>query len=121
MSWTINERLDVERQVVGNLCREIARGTWSPGDSLPAPNALAQEHILNPRVVETAFSRLVQAGLLGVTSGSDYLVAQDAADLARAFLLEVAKEEIGNLVNRLRLAGIETEDVQRIWKEVADD
>ena len=115
MSWIINERLDVERQVVGNLCREIARGAWSPGDCLPAPNALAQEHILNPRIVESAFSLLAQAGLLGVTSDGDYVVAQDAADLARTHLLESAKEEMRDLVNLLRSAGIQAEDIERTW------
>ena len=121
MSWTINERLDVERQVVCNLCREIARGVWSPGDRLPAPNILAQEHVLNPRVVETAFSRLVQAGLLIVTSGGDFLVAPDAVALARARLLKSAKEEMKGFADRLRRAGIRTEDIQRIWKEATND
>ena len=48
MSWTINERLDVERQVVLNLCLDIARGVWTPGDALPAPEFTCPRQNLEP-------------------------------------------------------------------------
>jgi len=86
MPWTVNERLDVEGQVVRHLCREIAREAWSPGDSLPAPHVVAQERILNPRTVGAAYSRLAQAGLLAATSGGDFVVTEDAQELAAVIL-----------------------------------
>lgn len=121
MSWTINERLDVEDQVVCHLCREIARGAWSLGDSLPAPHVVAQERILNPRTVESAFSRLVQTGILTTTSGSEFVVTEDAQGLARDYLVKSAKQDINELVAGLRGAGFGTDDIQRIWKEATDD
>lgn len=121
MFWTINERLDVEGQVVRHLCRDIARGVWSPGDRLPAPHVVAQEGILNPRIVELAFSKLVQAGLLTATSGGNFFVTENARELARVCLVESAKEEIVGLVTGLRCAGFDGDDIQRIWKEATDD
>jgi DNA-binding transcriptional regulator YhcF (GntR family) len=121
VSWAINERLDVEGQVVCHLYREIARGAWSPGDPLPAPHVVAQETILNPRTVESAFSRLAQVGVLTATSGGDFIVAGDAQELARGHLEKSVKGEIRDLVTGLRGAGFGTEDIQRIWKEATDD
>jgi len=121
VSWTINERLDVEDQIVCHLCREIARGAWSPGDSLPASHVVAQEKILNPRTVESAFSRLAQSGILTATSDSDLVVTEDAQELARDFLVKSAEQEINELVAGLRGAGFGMEDIQRIWKEATDD
>lgn len=121
MSWTINERLDVERQVVLNICLDIARGAWAPGDALPAPSSLAQERILNPHVVESAFSRLAQSRLLTRTPDGAFLVAEDGQELARAHLVDAAREELRDLVHRLRQAGVPTAGIQQTWREAIND
>jgi DNA-binding transcriptional regulator YhcF (GntR family) len=71
--------------------------------------------------VESAFSRLAEAGILTATSGGGFLVAEDARELARDHLEKSAKEEIRDLVTGLRGAGFRMEDIQRIWKEATDD
>lgn len=121
MSWTITEQLDIEHQIVRNLCHEIARGVWCPGDSLPASHALAQEKVLNPRAIGAAFSKLAQSGLLRITSDGRFCITPDARELARAHLLQSAKEQLRQLVDDLRRAGSTTDDIQRVLKEATND
>ena len=121
VSWSINERLDVERQVVLNLCLEIARGVWMPGDTLPAPNSLAQELILNPHVVESALSGLARSHLLTPTPDGHFRVADQARELAQAHLVKAAGKELRELVHGLRRAGVLEADIQGIWTEAIHD
>jgi DNA-binding transcriptional regulator YhcF (GntR family) len=118
--WTINERFDVERQVMRAICHEIARGAWSSGDLMPSPHVLAEEKILNPRVVESAYAKLVEAGLLVTSSGGAHQPAVDAQPLARESLLRWAQEDVRDLAGALRRAGLSGEDVRRVFREVAD-
>ena len=120
MFWDIDERFDVEHQVVRALWFEIARGAWSPGDAAPSPHDLAEARILNPHVVESAYAKLAEAELLVPHPGGDYQIAADAVRLARARLLEWAAEEVRNLIIALRRAGLSGDDVERIFREARD-
>lgn len=120
MFWAINERFDVEHQVVRAICHEIARGAWSPGDETPSPHLLAKQRILNPRIVESAYAKLVEGGLLIALPGGGHQTADGAQPLARACLLRWAKEEVTDLVSGLRRAGLSDEDVQRLLREAGD-
>lgn len=120
MFWAINERFNVEDQVVRAVCHEITRGVWSRGDAVPSPHVLAKERILNPHVVESAYAKLVKAGLLVALSGGDYQTADEAQRLARGRLLEWAEEEVRDLSGSLRRAGLSREEVERIFRQARD-
>ena len=120
MSWDINERFEVERQVVRAICRQIARGTLPPGHAMPPPHVLAQERVLNPRVVESAYATLVEVGLLLAPSGDAYQIADDAQRLARVWLLQCAEQELREMVSALRRDGLSTEEIRRVFREVDD-
>ena len=120
MFWDIDERIDVERQVVRALSYEIARGAWASGDTVPSPHDLAEARVLNPRVVESAYAKLAEAGFLVRHAAGDHQIAADAPRLARAWLLEWAEEEVRGLVGSLRRAGLSGDDVERILREARD-
>jgi DNA-binding transcriptional regulator YhcF (GntR family) len=120
VTWAINERLDVERQLVRAICHDIARGVSPPGDAMPSPGALAQERVLNPHVVESAYAKLVEAGLVCVGPPGDYQITEHAPRLARDCLLQWAEEEMKDLAGALRRAGLSTDDVQRVFREAGD-
>jgi DNA-binding transcriptional regulator YhcF (GntR family) len=85
-----------------------------------SPHALSQERLLNPHVVESAYAKLVEAGLLCGRSGGEYWVSEHAPRLARDYLLQCVEEDIRDLVGTLRRAGLSAEEVQRILREVGD-
>jgi DNA-binding transcriptional regulator YhcF (GntR family) len=116
----IDQRFDIERQLVRTICYEIARGAWSAGDSIPSPHAFAHERILNPRVVESAYATLVENGVLTATSGDQYEPAEDAPARARACLLQWAKEDVKDLVSALRRVGVAALDIQSVLGEITD-
>ncbi len=120
MFWAINERFDIEGQVVRAICHEIARGAWSPGDAVPSPHVLAKERVLNPSVVESAYAKLVKLGLLVALPGGDHQTADDARPRARDCLLDWAEEDVRDLARALRRAGVSREAVQRLFREVGD-
>ena len=120
MFWAINERFDIEQQVVRAICHEIARGAQAPGDPMPSPHVVAKERVLNPRVVESAYAKLVKLGLLVALPGGDHQTADDARRLARDCLLAWAEEDARDLVRALRRAGVSREAVQRVFREAGD-
>ena len=120
MFWAINERLDVKHQVLRAICRDVARGIWSPGDLMPAPHVLAKERILNPRIVESAYGKLVELGLLVALPDGRHRIADGARRLARDRLVEWAEEDVKDLIRALRSAGVSGEVVQRLFREAGD-
>jgi len=120
VSWAINEKFDVEQQVVRVICHEIARGVWVPGDQMPTPESLARDRILSPRAVESAFARLVEIGLLERSTDGATRVAADARRLAQDQLLRLARAEVDAIRTGLRHAGISAEAVERIFRESPD-
>ncbi len=119
-SWAINERFDVERQVVRAICHDIARGAVPLGDVMPSPHVLSEEKLLNPHAVESAYAKLVEAGLLRVQPGGDYQISADAPRLARNCLLQWAKEEAQHLIHSLRSAGLSAEEIQSVFREAGN-
>jgi DNA-binding transcriptional regulator YhcF (GntR family) len=119
-SWEIDERLDVARQVVRAICRDIARGVSAPGEAMPSPQVLAAERLLNPHAVESAFAMLVEAGLLSPQSGGAYRISNDAAAIARKLILEHAKTDVRDLVAELRRAGLSADEVQSVLREAGN-
>jgi len=120
VSWVINERFDVERQIVLAICQDVARGVLPPGDAMSSPQSLSEERTLNPHSVESAYAKLVEDGLLRVQAGGDYQISADAPRLARSCLLQWAKEEAKCLVGTLRCAGLSAEEIQGVFREVGD-
>ena len=116
MFGDINERFDIEHQVVRAISYEIARRAWSPGDAVPSPHDLAKGRILNPHAVESAYAKLAEAGLLVPRPEGDYRIAADARRLAREWLLQWAVEEVRDLVGSLRRAGLSGEDIERDFR-----
>lgn len=120
MFCVINERLNIERQLVQAVCYDVARGASFPGDAMPSPHALSQELLLNLGVVESAYAKLVEVGILCGPMDGGYAIAEHAPRFAREYLLRRAQDDVKDLVDRLRRAGLSAEDVQRIFREVVD-
>jgi DNA-binding transcriptional regulator YhcF (GntR family) len=117
ISWGINERFDIERQVMLDICHDIARGITPSGDALPLPHVLSGKRLLNPHVVESAYAKLAEAGILRIQSGGGHLISTDAPRLARRFLLHWAEKEVQNLIDILQGAGLSPTEIETIFRE----
>lgn len=120
MTYTFNERLDFERQLLRAICYDVARGALPPGDPMPMPETLAQELLLNPRVVESVYAKLVEAEVLLLQSGGGYAIAERAERVARNHLLRWAEEDVRDLVGALRRAALSAEEIERVFREICN-
>lgn len=120
VSWATNEQLSGEHQVMREICYNIARGVFSPGDAMPSPHALSQDRMINPRIVELAYAKLAKAGILNIPSSENYHISAEAQPLAREFLLVCTKKELRDFVEILKCAGLSTGEIQAIFREASD-
>ncbi|PTT91364.1 GntR family transcriptional regulator, partial [Pelomonas sp. HMWF004] len=63
------------RQIVEQVQRLIAGGTWPTGHELPSVRAVAERHAINPMTVSKAYSQLEAEGLLERRRGVGMAVA----------------------------------------------
>lgn len=68
------------RQIDRSLSREIAAGSWPPGEKLPTEQALAARFSVNRHTVRQAIQAMVQRGLLRVEQGRGTFVEEGIID-----------------------------------------
>jgi GntR family phosphonate transport system transcriptional regulator len=68
------------RQIDQSLSRDIAAGTWQPGEQLPTEQALAARFAVNRHTVRQAIQAMVQRGLLRVEQGRGTFIQEGIID-----------------------------------------
>ena len=68
------------RQIDRSLSREIAAGSWPPGEQLPTEQALAARFQVNRHTIRRAIQAMVQRGLLRVEQGRGTFVQEGVID-----------------------------------------
>lgn len=104
----IDERGNIENQILRELCLEIGRGARRAGDSLPAVEQVAHELLVHPRHVRAAYQRLEADGLVAASPSDTevaFVVTATAAAQARALLLSEFATDLAARLRLLRTAG----------------
>lgn len=118
MIYQIDERNDIERQLICNLCLEIACGKYRPGDRAPTEEALAHSLLINPRVVAITYERLKEAGLFEEIDEHNFRLRSAAPERAREFLKIHYRSELRKIADRLINAGLTHSEIQDLFQEV---
>ena len=63
-------------QVADSLERLLERGAFLRGETLPSPEELAWQMVLNPNAVRSAYDQLTQQGVLTQDETAAYRVAE---------------------------------------------
>lgn len=63
-------------QVADSLERLLQCGAFLPGETLPSPEELAWQMVLNPNAVRSAYDQLAQRGALEKDDTATYRVAE---------------------------------------------
>lgn len=63
-------------QVADGLEQLVVRGAFLPGETLPSPEELAWQMVLNPNAVRSAYDQLTQQGILAQDETAAYRVAE---------------------------------------------
>jgi len=110
---SIDERQELEAQVVHILCLDIGRGALRPGDALPAPEELARQLLVNPRKVAAAYERLAAAGVAEGAGAEACTVSSGGPERARAWLVEEFRDDLASRLRELRGAGCDLCELRR--------
>ena len=102
-------------QLVDMLSMEVLDGTLKPGSELPDAETIAMATGTNPLTVKRALDELSQFGAIEEDGKGGHVVVGQAVSILRELARErFIKEEMPALAKRLRLFGIEPEELD--WK-----
>lgn len=98
-------RLPLYARLRDQLASRIANGEWSPGDTIPSENRLAEEYGVALATMRMALKQLVDEGLLERRRGTGTFVKQPAfrADLFRFFHVHDADDPDGSMIPESRI------------------
>ncbi len=98
-------RLPLYARLRDQLASRIANGEWSPGDTIPSENRLAEEYGVALATMRMALKQLVDEGLLERRRGTGTFVKQPAfrADLFRFFHVHDADDPDGSVIPESRI------------------
>jgi|SRR5882724_3965178 len=108
----VDERRDVEDQIVRRVWLEIARGAYREGETLPAPESVARDLLVNPRRVQAAYRRLTTDGLVAQVKGQGYVIQPGAREQARTRLVDSFCNGLQASLTELREVGCSTTQLQ---------
>jgi DNA-binding transcriptional regulator YhcF (GntR family) len=112
----VDERKNMEEQVLQNLLFEIGRGAYKPGDALPPPEKLAQKLVMNPNRVVSAYAVLVEENIARQEEEGVFIIQDGAEEKIRLNLLERFRENFETMYSLYRKAGCPAEDMNRLVK-----
>lgn len=108
-------------QIVEQVEFLIASGRLSPGDSMPAIRALAEQLLINPNTVARAYRELEAARLIESRVGSGTVVADGVSPLARRERLRILTEQIDVLLAKANQLNFSVEELQSLMEKRAQE
>ena len=117
--FTLRKDLPPHRQVAAYLKALIALGHLVPGDTLPAPSALAYRTKVGPGEVKRAYAELSTRGFL-VSQGAKWSVSDEHLAAGDSAELEELCDRMWELVVEARKAGMTRAELQRLFSGLLD-
>jgi len=117
--FTLRKDLPAHRQVAAYLKALIALGHLTPGDTIPAPSALAYRVKVGPAEIKRAYAELSERGFL-VSQGSKWAVSDDHVAAGNPGELGDLCDRMWDLVVEARKAGMTRAEIQRMFATLLD-
>ena len=87
-----------------------------PGSQLPGIRTLAQELVISPTTVVKAYSELEHEGVIDLRHGAGAFVIDQERRPRQASRLQAAKEQVHEVVGKLRQRGLTEAEIRRIFE-----
>lgn len=105
-------------QIADNICDEVAKGRYSPGDRVPSVREYAASVQVNANTVMRAYDLLSQKGIIVNKRGIGYFVADDACKIINSQLAQrFLDTELKYAFSRLEALGITPEALSTLYTE----
>jgi GntR family transcriptional regulator len=103
-------------QLVEQVKHAIEICALMPGSQLPGIRTLAQELVISPTTVVKAYSELEHEGVIDLRHGAGAFVIDQERRPRQASRLQAAKEQVHELVGKLRQRGLTEAEIRRMFE-----
>ena len=117
MPWNMSSERPIYLQLVDRIKRQIAAGTYSPGDRFPSVRELALEAAVNPNTMQRALSALETDGLLITSRTAGRSVTTDE-EMISMMKEQIATEEYERFYRSMKELGYDDKGIQQFIKVV---
>ena len=116
MAWDLSSERPIYIQLVERISRQIASGTYKPGDRFPSVRELALEAAVNPNTMQRAMAALEADGLLITSRTAGRTVTEDMA-LIESVKKEIAVSEYNSFYRSMKELGYSDDEIVRFVRE----
>lgn len=103
-------------QLTQQIRHAVESGALKGGDQLPGIRTIAEELVVSPNTIVKAYSELEHEGLLDLRPGSGAFVRVKRRTKSLATQVQIAREEIRGLIERLKDDGLSGEEIRRAFE-----
>jgi GntR family transcriptional regulator len=101
-------------QLVEHLKHSIETGAIRAGEQLPSVRRMAEDLVVNPNTVVSAYRELEREGLVDMRHGSGVFVRESI--VARTALMKKAEPVMRSAVNRLESLDLREDEIRRLME-----
>lgn len=120
MSWELKNDRPIYTQLIEQIQLMIFSGVYPLGSKLPSVRDMAQEAAVNPNTMQRALAKLEEDGLIITHRTSGRSVTEDARMVEMA-KTKVAREQILEFLEKMKLMGFEQKEVLTIIHNLAEE
>ena len=102
-------------QLVEQIKHAIEICALMPGSQLPGIRTLAQQLVVSPTTIVKAYTELEHEGVIELRQGAGAFVADQERKPNQAGRLQAGKEQVHELVRKLRLRGLTLAEIRRLF------
>ncbi|MBN2830167.1 MAG: GntR family transcriptional regulator [Candidatus Cloacimonetes bacterium] len=100
----------------------ILSGYYKADDTLPSIRALALDYRLNPQTVSSAFSELMNEGIVYKKRGLGFFVSENAKEmLLRQRKSEFYEKEVNDFAKKVKFLGIDISEICSLLKKIVEE
>lgn len=103
-------------QLVEQIKHAIETCALMPGSQLPGIRTLAQQLVVSPTTIVKAYTELEHEGVIELRQGAGAFVTDQERRPNQAGRLQAAKEQVHEVVRKLRLRGLTKGEIRRLFE-----
>ena len=108
-----NGNKSIYLQICDAICEQILSGTLRPDERIPSVREYGAEIGVNPNTVMRSYEKLTNEGIIYNRRGIGYFISPDARTIVlEAQRREFLENELPAVIRRMKLLGINPEDLQ---------
>ena len=120
MPWDLRSDRPIYAQLIEQIELRIFSGEYPPGSRLPSVRDMAQDASVNPNTMQRALAKLEGDGLMITHRTSGRSITEDA-DMIAAAKSKLAKEQITDFLEKMRLLGFEKKEILVYISEMLEE